>query len=150
MKCREIELQILPDMEDREYLQFLNPLSLRGAVYRNKSFPARRHRPISLEIITSKEMPLLQYLILPPVTSTSRLRFRPQHSSGDQSRSQTWEERFKLKRNFKDLLLHIRGETGECVQKWIPRIFRTGMEFLLKAEGINIMRVKDFQFHQLT
>lgn len=114
------------------------------------SFPARRHRPISLEIITSKEMPLLQYLILPPVTSTSRLRFRPQHSSGDQSRSQTWEERFRLKRNFKDLLIHIRGETGECVQKLIPRIFRTGMEFLLKAEGINIMRVKDFQFHQLT
>ena len=70
-------------MEDREYLQFLNPLSLRGAVYRNKSFPARRHRPISLEIITSKEMPLLQYLILPPVTSTSRLRFRPQWKGCD-------------------------------------------------------------------
>ena len=96
MKPQELELQVLPDMEDREYLQFLNPLNHSGAVSRNKSFPTRRRRPISLEIITSKEMPLLQYLILPPVTSTSRLRVRPQHSSEDQSESQTWEERFRL------------------------------------------------------
>ena len=29
-------------------------------------------------------------------------------------------------------------------------ILRTGVKFLLKAEGISIMRVKDAQFHQLT
>ena len=32
MKPQELELQVLPDMEDREYLQFLNPLNLSGAV----------------------------------------------------------------------------------------------------------------------
>lgn len=150
MKCREIELQILPDMEDREY----------SSVPKSTESPwcCLSNTRSQLEDIDQSHWRLLLprkchfsstssfYLSL----STSRLRFRPQHSSGDQSRSQTWEERFRLKRNFKDFIIHIRGETGECVQKWIPRIFRTGREFLPKAEGINIMRVKDFQFHQLT